>query len=389
MHTKTHGVRIIAIVSWTIAVMAYFFQFPVSFLSSLIIPFLGLYVVLTILSNRTYLQDIPWFKLYFVYLAYLSIMAIVSVFGNSGIGSVLRFFAALAAIPLCCMTEEKRFHYEYRTFLLFAVLKSLVLLGFAAYMLYTGTYEPLRRWAYRNSFGDIYINPNDHLPRVQVHGNGILPMAFILNDTYRKGKRNDLINFILLLGILAAGNFAYILAIAVFYLLKMLKYITTDGKPVVRKLILVLCLSGAAIVFLWYAFRQMAYKAEGSNSIRLEQAQVLLSDSNLLLGKGLGHGIYYTGLRTYQGETYFELQTLYILNQIGLAGMVLFYALVFRPIWKTGKRETILFLIYLLYTFWNPYCFDSTEMIVILMLINYGAYAERFKTPDLLYEAVA
>lgn len=53
MHTKTHGVRIIAIVSWTIAVMAYFFQFPVSFLSSLIIPFLGLYVVLTILSNRT------------------------------------------------------------------------------------------------------------------------------------------------------------------------------------------------------------------------------------------------------------------------------------------------------------------------------------------------
>ena len=69
--------------------------------------------------------------------------------------------------------------------------------------------------------------------------------------------------------------------------------------------------------------------------------------------------------------------------------MVLFYALVFRPIWKTGKRETILFLIYLLYTFWNPYCFDSTEMIVILMLINYGAYAERFKTPDLLYEAVA
>ena len=55
----------------------------------------------------------------------------------------------------------------------------------------------------------------------------------------------------------------------------------------------------------------------------------------------------------------------------------MFYWLTIKPIKKIGRYEMMLFLIYLLYTFWNPYCFDSTEMIVVSLLTNYSIYTRQ------------
>ena len=50
----------------------------------------------------------------------------------------------------------------------------------------------------------------------------------------------------------------------------------------------------------------------------------------------------------------------------------MFYSLVLLNVYKNKKKAFIIFLIYLIYTFWNPYCFDSTEMMVITLLMNYN-----------------
>ena len=70
-------------------------------------------------------------------------------------------------------------------------------------------------------------------------------------------------------------------------------------------------------------------------------------------------------------NTYFELQTLYVLHQIGLLGLLIFYALVYYQVARFGREALVLFTIYLIYTFWNPYCFDTTEMLTLIMLANY------------------
>ena len=67
---------------------------------------------------------------------------------------------------------------------------------------------------------------------------------------------------------------------------------------------------------------------------------------------------------------YFEMQTLYIINQIGIVGILLFYSLVFVNVKKQGIEKVIVYVIYLIYSFWNPYCFDTTQIIATILIIN-------------------
>ena len=109
-----------------------------------------------------------------------------------------------------------------------------------------------------------------------------------------------------------------------------------------------------------------------SNAARLEQANFLI-DTNFFIGDGIGNFVRKIGqFRNYNNQIYYELQTLYIYNQIGIIGLSLFYAvniLGLKGI-KHQNEKLILYLIYLFYTFWNPYCFDTTQMMAIITLIN-------------------
>ena len=119
-----------------------------------------------------------------------------------------------------------------------------------------------------------------------------------------------------------------------------------------------------------YLLKQIEQKADVSNQTRVEQAGVLL-DANIIIGEGLGNYIEAsTPTREYNGDIYFEMQTLYIINQIGIVGVLLFYSTIFVNIKKQGTEKLILYTIYLIYSFWNPYCFDTTQMIVTLLIIN-------------------
>lgn len=57
-----------------------------------------------------------------------------------------------------------------------------------------------------------------------------------------------------------------------------------------------------------------------SNAVRKDQAEVLFS-GNIITGNGVGNTITAkTKYRDYSGPDYFEVQTLYVINQIGIIG---------------------------------------------------------------------
>ncbi len=302
----------------------------------------------------------------------------ISVIQRVEFGTIIRFFLVLSIIPLFAIIRIEDFKNEYRIFILLAVAKSILLLYFAIILIRTGSYIELRNWAEVNHYGDIYINPYTHLPKVQVHGNGILPMVLILSISYgKRGVINTIINLVLALGTFSAGNSAYLLGIAVFCIYRLYINVTKRGKSNWIKMLSVIILIVGGVAFMAYAIYILSLKSGYSDAIRLEQAKALM-DNYIVVGNGLGHKIFYVGeMRSYSGDTYFELQTLYIFNQIGLVGLFMFYWLTIKPIKKIGRYEMMLFLIYLLYTFWNPYCFDSTEMIVVSLLTNYSIYTRQ------------
>lgn len=242
-----------------------------------------------------------------------------------------------------------------------------MIIGIGIYLLILGEYSMVRSWIYSIGGGDIYILRG--MPKVQLHGNGLIPLIFILYTA--KIQRLDFVGFILLIGILFAGNFAFILGLLCYFITVIFNVIKKDIQN--YKIVIIFF-----FIFIFFPFfvmyinKKVEEKSSYSNAVRIEQLYVLI-DTNFFIGKGLGHQIYYQGdLRTYDGDNYFELQTLYIFNQIGIIGIILFYLVTIGGFSNTRyqKKRVLLYMIYLFYTFWNPYCFDTTQMITLVLLIN-------------------
>ena len=314
---------------------------------------------------------IKWDKTFTIFVLlnfiYLCFEILQAVFRNVEILSALRFFEILFMIPLCSLLREDEFTQFFHITVIFAVLKCLMLIGIGIYLLKIGSYTVIRNWIFSISGGDIYIA--NGFPKIQVQGNGIIPLIFILYCS--KKNRIDLIAILLLLGILFAGNFAFYLAVLCFFFLIFIKIIKKDSKLYKTPLLLIVLLFISPIL-LKYVEKKVEEKSVYSNAVRIEQAEVLL-DTNWFVGKGLGNKVQGGGrYRVYNGEKYFELQTLYIFNQIGAVGLIFFYLITIFGIHNVQyqKKRILLYFIYFFYTFWNPYCFDTTQMLTIVLLIN-------------------
>lgn len=348
------------------AIGCYFFQVPFSGLSSFIVPFLFLFL-LTQVKNIRFPKKKFYMISFSLYEVFLVTLAICSLVSGIGFARVLRFFVILTSLPVFCFIKDAKFSTKRNLFIWFAVVKSILLITIAVAMVIYGDFRIFRSFAYTHGYGDIYILHG--IPYVQVHGNALLLIAFML-DFYRKGKFTWK-NVVILLGILTAGNFAFILGLAAFILwqgtLKGIQFIKKrkNGKYILIVLLLVLLIAISPYMVL--KFRE---KVEKSNVVRIEQAKILL-DANPLVGEGLGNPIVaQTTHVNYDGPLYFELQTLYIYNQVGIVGLGLFYFLTLFSVGYRNKSLLVLYLIYLFYSFWNPYCFDSTHMITLFLILN-------------------
>ena len=364
---KKQSLERLSVIFWAVAVFAYFFQFPFHFLSVLLVPCVIGYVLLQIpnfylLKNKAYLFV---FGLFVLFVAFSFVRSLI--LGNS-LGRVLRFSAIIFLIPVCCLIHDSKTKIKWMFFVNFATVKALILLGFMIYLLIRGDYTDLRQWVSSHDMGDIYLLSRWNA-KVQVHGNALLLVAFMLD--FLRQKKFSPRNIILLGGILAAGNFAFILGLGLFLGWRAFlwaRQLLKKGK--ISKKTVIIAIICCVLIAVPYVFSKIQQKSAVSNKTRIEQAAVL-TDTNPWVGDGFGNYIKAeTPTRDYDGDIYFELQTLYIYNQIGIIGLLLVYILTLWPIFQKGKPRALLYLIYLAFTFWNPYCWDTTHMITLLLLMN-------------------
>lgn len=356
----------IGTVAWTLSLVAYFFQFPFSWASSWILPFFFVFL-LTQLVNIQLPKSKSLRILLGIYALYLTVEAIRSMILGVAFSRILRFFVILLLIPLCCMIKPKAFKQKLRILSFLAAVKAVLLIAIAFNLLVVGRHDAIRAWVTTHNRGDIYLLHG--LPYVQVHGNALLIVAFMVD--FMHNRRLTKQGALILAGIFCAGNFAFVLGLAAFGIYLLWLYLVPKIKAGKINLRRTLITAGiCAIPTIVYFVYKVIEKSAVSNVVRIDQIKILL-DTNLLWGRGLGSVIEATTkLVTYSGEIYFEMQTLYIINQIGFVGIGLYFFITLHAVSNRGMPTMIIYLFYLLYSFWNPYCFDATHLISCFAILN-------------------
>jgi hypothetical protein len=123
---------------------------------------------------------------------------------------------------------------------------------------------------------------------------------------------------------------------------------------------------------------------EHSLPVRGDQVSVLIEDltktpADLIFGRGIGNTVdIKTQFRDYTGQYYYELQSVYILNQTGILMFLLFLLVISVLLYtKINSRYLILlYLSYVLYAISNPYIFDSTNILVIIIVVSLKRFVE-------------
>ncbi len=354
-------------------------QVPFSILSGFIAPLLILTCVVTSVKG-VYRQSIKSFSLFFIFLIFLSGYSISQ--GND-ISLNIRFFIILLLINLIPTLRFEEGIY-LKTFNVIFTIQAIIviILGFSLPFIFElESYLPFRHFITSNGWGDIYTY-NGYIYKIQIVGNALLPFALFLSFfRYKKGECSGLNVCIYILAIFFCGNLAfYLFTVAFFigfYVLDSNLKIKASISTCIYFILFFVCMC----VFLFYTYNMIVMKSTGDVSsigTRFDQAQVLISDmsyniSSVLLGNGLGHTIdVKTMARDYTDNIYFELQFLYILNQIGFVGMVMLTIFHLKLIFNflKNKKIILIYLCYIGYALINPYMFDSNHCVVLILLMS-------------------
>lgn len=366
MNYLIDGLRTIV---WTIAIFFYYFQVPFLEYAGLITVGLALFMMLDIKRIFKIFDNPKVGLLYLSVFVFCLLNLLYSISNGTEPANAFRFLLILMLLPLCPFFQSPRINkYLYDIFAALTISKAIMLIVIAIMLISAGTYTEMRKWAMAGQYGDIYFaNIYGNIPRVQLKGNALLVVAFMIS--YYKNKFN-FYNIIVLVGIFCAGNFAFFLGLAIFFCwmyAKSLHYDNITFKKVFTGILLLVTMSS----FCLYAFSEQEAKSGvyGSNGMRKIQYEIL-TDTNELYGSGLGRVVYGAPqMGRAIDDQYYELQTLYIYYQVGIICLFAFYILMFYAMGISCNRDGfIIFIIYLLYSFFNPYCFDTTQMITMMII---------------------
>lgn len=368
--------RMVVCFLWTITITAYYFQFPFVDLGALIVPAFATYIFFSA-KRIFYEMDLTFFLLWLFLALYLTGNLFVTVSFFTASETVWRFYLIVLVIPICFFLRNENFSVEYRIFRWLSVCKVLFLIGMAAYMLYVGSYEPFRLWA-KNLGGDMYF-VYDFFPRIQVPGNALLLVAFLME--FAKNKRLSIYLVLFFVGIVIEGNFSFYLAVVTFWGYYFIRYVR-QKRITLKKIFVVLVMLIMGVSFYFYALDQREQKEDAGNALRAVQAEVLLS-GNPFVGEGLGAKVHDNArLGRMADDKYFELQTLYIFFQIGCVGLFLFYLSNIFALRRVPNADAwCVYVAYLIGSFFNPYCFDVTQMVTATLCGNYLMIAPHKQMP--------
>lgn len=295
-----------------------------------------------------------------------------SVLAGNSFFLALRFFIILSLIILAYQSiGDSRY---LKPFLILISLQSAVLIAGEFLLIVFDLYSPfIRNFVINSSWGDVY--PSGGLYKIQLKGNALIPLGLFISWFYTDKRWRIILVSINLAGLVISGNFAFLVGLSVFvfsFFVTMLnkgEYQFLKPKKIVFLSYLAVLLSVTKVVS--YVVDQIKIKSEGSNPTRVDQINVLFDDIdlNLIWGKGLGNVLEVkTIFRDYTDQVYFEIQNLYILNQIGVIGFILYVVLTVLFVrYLSNSESKLVFVCYLIYSLFNPYVFDTNHIIAILV----------------------
>lgn len=361
--------KYVSLFLWLVMIFSYFMQPFYPLCSNFIVPGLFGFLLCSMVKFRFCLNArmIIFIALFVAYLCVSSIESSLS--NNVDLLNIVRFVAIFVTILFAQNFYYGSFNVEYKIFIFVACVKSLVLIGIFSIVFYYQDFTTWRFWAKTAGVGDIYIL--NSIPRVQLQGNALLVLAFMVN--YLLKNKLTIVNAILLFGCVAAGNVAFIGIIILFYGIKLTPVFVEQIKRKEAKLVFsVPCVLIALVLFFLYIYAMMEQKSDVSNAIRKEEVEILLS-SCWFFGHGVGSLITAVGyFRDYTGNIYFELQPLYVFYQIGFVGVLMFYFITIYTYIK-NRKILLIYILYLIFSAFNPYCFDVTHIVTVIVLSGLAA----------------
>ncbi len=321
----------------------------------------------------------------------LSIIAVLffylfySIFLNNEIDLALRFFTINIFLIFAYYIYPDKLYFNY--FIIFMTLQVLIviLLEFIMLVFFNPfDYAKLRYIIWQNKWGDIYTI-NNKIYRIQIVGNALIPFFIMIIHSFYYSRCRYILLSIGLVSVLFAGNFAFTLGIILYALL----YAFNIKLPK-NKLLAILSVFFVVLFilmpFLYNAFLAIILqKSINSNPLRIDQLNVLTNNllenyRSLIFGQGFGNTVdVITNLRDYTGRTYYELQSIYFINQNGLLLtilLILFHVLISVKIFS--KEKLVIYLSYIFYSLFNPYFLDTSHIVVIIVLKSINE-VERFK----------
>lgn len=310
-----------------------------------------------------------------------------SVAGNT-IGNSFRFFIILTLIQAAFFVKPNPSYIHI--IIGFLVVQSLFLIGLHLVLnlfFNMSTYVFLRLFFQAQGWGDLYTY-NGMLYNIQILGNALLPFGVFLSLVYYSGVKRTFVTLVLFIGMLVAGNFAFVLGVLAFISLVFLTTKTFGTRKFLILTLLGIVFAGIVAKPAYnYLDQTITKKSEESNPTRIDQSIVLWNDLSenpisLIFGKGLGNTLKEkTKWRDYTDNIYFELQSLYFLNQMGFLNFLIFFisnvlcvVLFFRE-----SLVKAIYVAYIIYAFFNPYFLDTSHIVVIVTLISLNQVLEKRK----------
>lgn len=362
--------------AWFLMLIILFFQsilHGLSILSNLALIFISLAQVKKL--NLQSIHILSWV------LMWLLILLCYSIFIGNQLSLAVRFGVILFFILSSYLWKaDCRFFLKILFWSSFILVVSLFFLEAFMFSLSVEEASLLRdNFFIANKMGDVFYF-NDLYYKLELRGTPLIVFVYLLSysvDIFPQKYRWKLRVFYLV-GVILAGNFAYQLIVIIYHLLSPIFRTNISRKSIVKKivvrLLLVSLIGGFVIAWISGVLEQ---KSDHSMAPRVDQAEALIEDMTqndytVLFGTGVGHTLdIQTSERDYRGNTYFELQTLYLFNQLGLINFSLFlFSNIVLAFHKIKETELLfVYLMYLLYASTNPYIWDTNHIIVITALI--------------------
>ncbi|MEQ5141471.1 hypothetical protein [Proteus vulgaris] len=361
-------------------------QFPLSLyipsiLSITLFGFISIFFIL-------YSNQIKFDHRLILLLIYISLLLALSLVNSNDINMLPRFLIILFLINFVLLLPFYKTNLT-TAFNLALSIQAIFLISFEIYLIlfFSGKdYTIIRQFFLSHNLGDVYTY-SGYFFRIQIIGNALMPFAFMVSY-FKFRVENGKFLFVILyfFACVIAANLMFLIAISLY--IPLIEIIKSKAriKLSIRNFLIFLLILIFFPFIIEIIYNNILLKLIGGESsslgTRFDQINALmigLADSyyNLLFGQGLGSKLnIITTVRDYRAFIYYELQSLYILYQIGFLGflsLIVLHSYLFLYICK-NKFIILIYCMYIFYAITNPYIFDTTQVIVLIYLVSLSKY---------------